>query len=704
MSYIYFTMLLNDRDVSNYAYILNAFPDKREIITKAIEFIYEKHKHQKRKSGEPYVNHPIEVAKILVDMDMDLETVVAGLLHDTLEDTDTTYEEIESMFGKQVADIVNGVSKISKIKPKNMADPEVENYRKMLIAMSKDIRVIIVKLADRLHNMRTLHFLPKEKIIRIAKETMSIYAPIAHRLGMWDIKTELEDLCFMYLFPAEYEKVRKFVARSRESLETYIKKYIIPPIKKELDKTGIKADIKYRSKHLYSIWQKTIRKGIKLEDVHDILGVRIIVNEVRDCYVVLGIVHNIFKPVPGKFDDYISLPKPNLYQSLHTTVIGPKGRMVEIQIRTHEMHERAEKGIAAHWAYKEGKDPKINENFSWLQEIIENIKGSKNTADVINSIKENLFFEEVFVFTPAGDIVVLPAGATPVDFAYHIHTDIGNHCAGAKVNGRIVPLSYRLQQGDQVEILTHPHKKPNPQWLSFVVTSKAKNKIKQALNQEKKEKYKTQGVKLLEKLKEKFNMPVEDIIEIIKEKTRYVSEEDILINIAKGKLSIKQIINLLAPSEKKVKEEKPEGSLSIEDLKNVLYSVADCCKPVAGDKVYGVLTRLKGVVIHHEECPNLKYIKAKFPEKVLEVSWNAKGKFKARLKVLAKDRMGILSEITSVISEKGANIREAKAKSLTTGIALMDFIIDVRDKDHLNSIISAIREVENVEECDRVFT
>ncbi len=697
-------MLLNNKDVRNYADILNAFPDKRETILKAIEFIYEKHKHQKRKSGEPYVNHPIEVAKILVDMNMDPETVVAGLLHDTLEDTDTTYEEIESMFGKQVADIVNGVSKISKIKPKNIADPEVENYRKMLIAMSKDIRVIIVKLADRLHNMRTLHFLPKEKIIRIAKETMSIYAPIAHRLGMWDIKTELEDLCFMYLFPAEYEKVRKFVARSRESLETYIKKYIIPPIKKELDRTGIKADIKYRSKHLYSIWQKTIRKGIKLEDVHDILGVRIIVNEVRDCYIVLGIVHNIFKPVPGKFDDYISLPKPNLYQSLHTTVIGPKGRMVEIQIRTHEMHERAEKGIAAHWAYKEGKKPKIKENFSWLQEIIENIKGSKNTADVINSIKENLFFEEVFVFTPAGDIVVLPAGATPVDFAYHIHTDIGNHCAGAKVNGRIVPLNYRLQQGDQVEILTHPHKKPNPQWLSFVVTSKAKNKIKQALNQEKKEKYRSQGVKLLEKLKERFNMPVENIIEMIKEKTRYVSEEDILINIAKGKLSIKQIINLLSPSEKKVKEEKPEGSLSIEDLKNVMYSVADCCKPVAGDKVYGVLTRLKGVVIHHEECPNLKYIKTKFPEKVLEVSWNAKGKFKARLKVLAKDRMGILSEITSVISEKGANIREAKAKSLTTGIALMDFIIDVRDKDHLNSIISAIKEVENVEECGRVFT
>jgi len=432
--------------------------------------------------------------------------------------------------------------------------------------------------------------------------------------------------------------------------------------------------------------------------------VRIIVNEVKECYIVLGLVHNIFKPVPGKFDDYISLPKPNLYQSLHTTVIGPKGKMVEIQIRTHEMHRRAEKGIAAHWAYKEGKKPKVKEDFSWLQEIIENIKGSKNTAEVVNSIKENLFFEEVFVFTPAGDIVVLPAGATPVDFAYHIHTDIGNHCAGAKVNGRIVPLNYKLQQGDQVEIITHPHKKPNPQWLSFVVTSKARNKIKQALNQERKEKYKSQGVKLLEKLKEKFNMPAEEIIKKVKEKTKYVSEEDILISIAKGKLSIKQIINLLSPPEKKIKEEKTEGSLSIEDLKNVMYSVADCCKPVAGDRVYGVLTRLKGVVIHHEECPNLKYIKTKFPEKVLNVSWEAKGKFKAHLKVLAKDRIGILSEITSVISENGANIREAKAKSLTTGMALMDFVIDVRDKDHLQNIINAIKEVDNVEDCSRVFT
>jgi len=697
-------MLLNNKHARNYADILNAFPEHKEIILKAIDFIHKKHEGQIRKSGEPYVNHPMEVARILVDMNMDLETVIAGLLHDTLEDTDTTYEEIESLFGKTVADIVNGVSKISKVKPKNIADPEVENYRKMLIAMSKDIRVIIVKLADRLHNMRTLHFLPKEKIIKIAKETMYIYAPIAHRLGMWDLKTELEDLCFMYLFPVEYEKVRKFVARSRESLETYIKKYIIPPIKKELDKANIKAEIKYRSKHLYSIWQKTIRKGIRLEDVHDILGVRIIVNEVKECYIVLGLVHNIFKPVPGKFDDYISLPKPNLYQSLHTTVIGPKGKMVEIQIRTHEMHRRAEKGIAAHWAYKEGKKPKVKEDFSWLQEIIENIKGSKNTAEVVNSIKENLFFEEVFVFTPAGDIVVLPAGATPVDFAYHIHTDIGNHCAGAKVNGRIVPLNYKLQQGDQVEIITHPHKKPNPQWLSFVVTSKARNKIKQALNQERKEKYKSQGVKLLEKLKEKFNMPAEEIIKKVKEKTKYVSEEDILISIAKGKLSIKQIINLLSPPEKKIKEEKTEGSLSIEDLKNVMYSVADCCKPVAGDRVYGVLTRLKGVVIHHEECPNLKYIKTKFPEKVLNVSWEAKGKFKAHLKVLAKDRIGILSEITSVISENGANIREAKAKSLTTGMALMDFVIDVRDKDHLQNIINAIKEVDNVEDCSRVFT
>ncbi len=699
-------MLLDSSDISKYRDILEAFPKERDRILKALEFTYGKHKGQKRKSGEPYINHPLEVARILIEINMDPDTVIAGLLHDTLEDTNTSYEEIRELFGESVAQIVDGVTKISKIKPKNMVEDQVENYRKMLIAMSKDIRVIIVKLADRLHNMRTLHFLDKEKITKIARETLTIYAPIAHRLGMWDIKTELEDLCFMYLFPTEYEKVRRFVSRSKENLEMYLRKYIIPPLKKELESASVKAEIKYRSKHLYSIWQKTIKKGIKLEDVHDILGVRVIVERVRECYLVLGIIHNIFRPVPNKFDDYISLPKPNLYQSLHTTVIGPKGRMIEIQIRTWDMHLRAEKGIAAHWAYKEGKKGKIRENFSWLQEIIENIKGSKNPSDVINSIKENLVFEEVFVFTPAGDLVVLPVGATPIDFAYCIHTDIGNHCAGAKVNGRIVPLNYKLQNGDQVEIITHPSKNPNPQWLKFVVTTKAKNRIKQVLKQERRERYKNQGVRVLEKLKERLNMSVEEIIEKLREKTKYVTEEDIFTSIAKGNLSIKQIINLLIPKEKEVKEPKKEQevSVSIKNLENIMYSIGECCNPVAGDRVYGVITRFKGVVIHHAECPNLKYLKEKFPEKILEISWKAKGKFKTRLKVLAKDRMGILSEITSAISVKGANIKEAKAKSLSTGIALMDFIIEVKDKEHLQSIISAISEIENVEECCRTFS
>ncbi len=700
-------MLLDYGEISKYLDIAEAYPEDKERILKAIEFSYTKHKGQKRKSGEPYITHPLEVARILKDINMDADTVIAGILHDTLEDTDTTYEEIKELFGEHVAHIVDGVTKISKIKPKSILEDQVENYRKMLIAMSKDIRVIIVKLADRLHNMRTLHFLSKEKIIKIARETLTIYAPIAHRLGMWDMKTELEDLCFMYLFPTEYEKVRRFVAKSKESLEMYLRKYIIPPIKSELDKAGIKADIKYRSKHLYSIWQKTIRKGIKLEDVHDILGVRVIVNEVKECYLVMGIIHSIFKPVPNKFDDYISLPKSNLYQSLHTTVIGPKGRMVEIQIRTWEMHLRAEKGIAAHWAYKEGKKANIDENFSWLQEIIESIKGSKNPSEVIDSIKENLVFEEVFVFTPAGDLVVLPAGATPIDFAYHIHTDIGNHCAGAKVNGRIVPLNYRLQNGDQVEIITHPSKKPNPQWLKFVVTSKAKNKIKQALKQERKEKYRTQGIKILENLKDSLNLSTEDILEKLKEKTRYTSEDDILTSIAKGELSIKQILNILRPPEKTQKQkplkDKQEVSVSVQELENVMYSIAECCNPIPGDPVLGVVTRLKGVAIHHKDCPNLKYLRSKFPEKVLEISWKAKGKFKTKIKVLVKDRMGILSEITSAISEKGANILEAKAKSMTTGLAVMDFTIEVKGLDHLEGVLNSIKDIDNVEECVRIF-
>ncbi len=689
--------------------VVEKFPEDRDRILKAYEYISEKHKGQKRKSGEPYIVHPLNVAKILADMNLDSTTVIAGLLHDVLEDTDATYEEIKELFGKEVADIVEGVTKIGKFKFRNLEEAQAENFRKLIIATAKDVRVIIVKLVDRLHNMRTLHYLPREKRIRIAKETLQIYAPIAHRLGMWEIKRELEDLAFKHLFPAEYEKVKNFVSQSLEDLEEYLKKFIIPKVKEELKKAGIEAQITYRPKHLYSIWQKTIRKNISLEEVHDILGVRVIVNTVQECYMVLGIIHNLFTPVPGRFKDYISLPKPNLYQSLHTTVIGPKGRLVEFQIRTKEMHERAEKGIASHWAYKEGINVKEKdmELFSWLRELVEHIQGMKNPSEVLDSLKRELFSEEVFVFTPKGDLVVLPEGATPVDFAYHIHTEIGNHCAGAKVNGRLVPLNYRLKNGDVVEIITNPNKKPSPDWLKFVVTSKAKNRIKHFLRQQEKKRLIEEGKKLFEKIKEAVKLSKEEIIEILKKRIRFKDEEELMVALGSGKVNPKFLIKVLTGREERIekeKEEKVKGTVSIDGLSDVMYHIAECCLPVPGDEIYGVITKGKGIVLHEKNCANLKYLKEIFPEKVFKVNFNAKGKFKTKIRVVARDRIGVLSEITTKIAERKANIREAITKTYSEGTAVMDFIIDVENRKHLIDICNAIKEVEGIVSCSRLYS
>lgn len=680
--------------------------DERERVAKAINFIEEKHSNQVRASGEPYITHPIEVALTLAQMGLDINTVVAGLLHDVLEDTQTTYQELEEKFGKQVASIVQGVTKLGKLEFRDIQEQKAENYRKLILATARDLRVILVKLADRLHNMKTLGYLRKDKQLRIAKETLDIYVPIANRLGVWNIKTELEDLCFMYLYPSEYEKVKNFVGKSRKELEDYLKRSFIPKLKEALKLSGIDAHITYRPKHLYGIWQKTVRKGIRLEDVHDILGVRVILNTPQECYTVLGIIHSTFKPVPGKFDDYISLPKPNLYQSLHTTVVGPKGRMVEVQIRTWEMHERAEKGIAAHWAYKEGKSLKDNSVYSWLKSLVESIQGSKNPHELIENMKLELFSEEVFVFTPKGDLLVLPKGATPVDFAYYIHTDIGNHCAGAKVNGRIVSLNYKLQNGDMVEIITHPSKKPNPEWLKFIVTSKAKNKIKAYLKELEKDRYLQEGRQILEKLASRWELTKEVLLERLLQETRLKNEEEVLIAIGSGKLSREKIYSLFEQKEReKHKEEKGEDLLSIDGLGSVLHSVGTCCLPIPGEEVYGVITRGKGVVVHSKLCPNLRYMQRNLPDKVIPVIWNSStGKHPARLRVVVKDRLGVLADITSSISKTGANILEARTKSTSIGKAFMEFLIEVGNYSDFLRVIDAIRSVEGVELCERVFT
>ncbi len=683
-----------------------SYPGERENIHRAFDYIIEKHKDQLRKSGEPYIVHPIGVAKILADLNMDSTTVIAGLLHDVLEDTDATYEELNELFGEDVARIVEGVTKIGKIRFRNLKEAQAENFRKLILATAKDIRVVIVKLADRLHNMRTLNYLKREKRLRIAEETLEVYAPIAHRLGIWEIKRHLEDLSFKYLYPKEYERVRKFVSRSLEDLEIYLKKFVIPTVKENLKKAGINAEITYRPKHLYSVWQKTIRKNISLEEVHDLLGVRIIVDSVQDCYAVLGVIHSVFKPVPGKFKDYISLPKPNLYQSLHTTVIAPKGWMVEFQIRTKEMHIRAEKGIAAHWAYKEGKEKaEEQEIFLWLRNLVENIQGSKNPNEVLDSLKRELFFEEVFVFTPKGDLVVLPAGATPVDFAYHIHTEVGNHCVGAKVNGRIVPLNYRLRNGDQVEIITSPNKKPNPDWLKFVVTSKAKNRIKHFIKQAERERFLLNGRRIFEKLRESTGLPSDELLNKIRSRVKFKDEDELLIALGSGKLSYSRVMNLLFPKRKNYGEKgiKEGGEASVEGLSGIMYEIGKCCNPVPGDEIYGVITRGKGLVLHEKNCPNLRYIADNFPEKVLKAKLKPEGKFRTRIRVRARDRIGILSEITKHIADSGSNIWESVTKTTGDGAALMDFLIDVTDKKHLKGVMKSIQSVEGVESCSRLY-
>ena len=685
------------------------YPGDQERIRRAFEFISEKHKYQLRKSGEPYIVHPVSVAKILADLNMDSTTVIAGLLHDVLEDTDATYEEIKELFGQEVADIVEGVTKIGKIKFKNLREAQAENFRKLILATAKDIRVVIVKLADRLHNMRTLGYLRRDKRIRIAEETLSVYAPLAHRLGIWEIKRNLEDLAFKHLYPREYEKVRRFVNQSLDDLETYLKKFVIPKVREEIKKAGIEAEITYRPKHLYSVWQKTIRKNIKLEEVHDLLGVRIIVNSVQECYVVLGIVHSIFTPVPGKFKDYISLPKPNLYQSLHTTVIAPKGRMVEFQIRTWDMHERAEKGIAAHWAYKEGKERLQGEEiFSWLRNLVENIQGSKNPSEVLDNLKRELFSEEVFVFTPKGDLVVLPTGATPIDFAYHIHTEIGNHCAGAKVNGRIVPLSYRLRNGDQVEIITSSTKRPSPDWLSLVVTSKARNRIRHYLRQIERERFISEGRRIFERIRESVGLSSEELMEKLKKKVSFKSEEDIYVALGSGKLTASKILDLITPKRRRKIEERsspPGGGIaSVEGLAGIMYEIGSCCNPVPGDEIYGVITKGRGIVLHEKGCKNLAYMMENFPEKVLKAKLKPEGKFKTRIRIKVRDRIGILADITRSIAERGSNIRESVSKTLGDGSAVMDFTIDVSDKKHLAEILRAVKAVEGVESCGRLYS
>lgn len=692
--------------------------DKKDIENASI-YIIEKHKNQFRKSGEPYHIHPIEVAKILADLKLDKISIISALLHDVVEDTDTTIEEISALFGEKVALIVDGVTKIGKYQFNSEAEAKVENFRKLIVSTAKDIRVIIVKLADRLHNLRTLSHLREDKQKKIAKETLEIYSPLAGRLGLWSIKRELDDLAFYYLLPEQYKKVETYFAHSKEAIENYIKENIIPILSKELEKNSVKAQIQYRAKHLYSIYEKTLRKNLKLSDIYDVVGVRVIVDSIKDCYLTLGIVHSLWTPVPGKFKDYISLPKSNMYQALHTTVVAPNGRFIEIQIKTHQMQKIAEEGIAAHWRYKGGESltEKDIQSFVWLRNLLDTLKEDRQ-LDILQDISNELVSDEIYVFTPKGDIIKLPAGSTPVDFAYAIHTQVGHKTVGAKVNGKLVPLDTKLKSGDKVEIITQDNHNPSRDWLKFVVSSKAKTNIKHYIAKIEREQSIKFGEKLLEKFLKKINLKLSSLTESDRErlinKFHYKSFDDFLVGLSDGKISPLKVIRFLrgegqaediSSEDSKTKESK-EITIEVDGQSNIMSYLASCCNPIPGDVIVGVITKGKGIAIHNKNCSNVKKVSEIQPEKILNVIWNKSAfdkSYIAKIKVLSEDRPGILASVSNVIAVKNSNIKDVKVNTLKDGKANILFSIQVKNTQHLSDVINSIRTLKGIVNVQRVF-
>ncbi|WP_457638944.1 RelA/SpoT family protein [Persephonella sp.] len=689
-----------------------------EEIKQTVDFIVKKHEGQLRKSGEPYYIHPIEAAKTLAELKLDKTSIIAALLHDVVEDTDTTLEEIKEKFGETVAKIVDGVTKIGKYKFQSKEEAEAENFRKMIVSMAEDIRVILVKLADRLHNIRTLDPLPEEKRKRIAKETLDIYAPLAARLGLWKIKSELEDRSFMYTNPEEYKKITTYIAESKTKQEKFLKEEIVPKIEEILKEHNINAEIHYRTKHIYSIYEKTLRKGVSLSDIYDIYGIRILVDSVKDCYLTLGLIHSTWAPVPGRFKDYISLPKSNMYQALHTTVVGPGGKFVEIQIKTHQMHKIAEEGIAAHWRYKGGKylSEKDLDSFAWLRNLLESVR-ENSSSELISSVKNDLANEEVFVFTPKGDLIKLPFGATPVDFAYAIHTQVGHRTAGAKINGKLVPLDTKLKNGDVVEIITAKYHKPSRDWLNFVVTSKARTNIRQYLSRLERRRLLKFGEKLLDKFLRKLGKKTSELTEEEKKKLlerfSFKSFEEFVIAVGEGKLSPNKVFRFLrgdtgktkssSAGEKSAKDK--DVVIEVDGISNILSTIAKCCCPIPGDEIVGVIVKGKGISIHSQQCPNIEKVISSEPEKVISAVWktdNIKNTFPASIRVITEDKPGLLAEVSSAIASTKTNISGANVKTRRDGKAVIDLKVSVKNLEHLQKIINLVSSIKGVESVSRV--
>lgn len=703
----------------------------RVLVARAFEVAVSQHRNQRRASGEDYIHHPLGVATICAQLRLDSFTIAAALLHDVVEDTDIPIDRIREEFGDETALLVDGVTKLSQMSFRSVEEEQAENFRKMIVAMAKDIRVILIKLADRLHNMRTLSYLGREKQIEKAKETLGIYAPLAHRLGIESIRWELEDLSFQTLHPRKYAEIQQMVNQRRADREAYIDE-ARAILKRELDRAKVDAEIVGRAKHFYSIYDKMTRKGKEFNEIYDLVALRAVVATVRDCYATLGIIHSLWKPLPGRFKDYIAMPKFNMYQSLHTTVIGPQGKPLEIQVRTREMHETSEYGIAAHWAYKEkGKEVTRTQErldkLTWLRQVMEWQSETMDAGEFMESLRVDLFQDEVYVFTPKGEVKALPFGSTPVDFAYAIHTDVGHHCVGAKANGRIVPLTYRLQSGDIVEILTSKTSAgPSRDWLSFVKSSSARNKIRQWFRREHRDDSEHQGKEMLLEAFRKQGLPAQKLLrsetvgDIIHD-LGFQKREEFFVAVAAGKVPAGQVLSRVmqkldrGPAEEKTdvtatvarREPRRAGTedlgLRVEGVDDVAIRIPQCCRPVPGDDVVGYISLGRGVTVHRRDCPNLRALERN-AERMVPVLWDTRraGPYRVEIQIEAHDRNHLLEDISRTLSESGVSIVAAHIQTTDDHRVKDRFVFEVADVDFLDSILQRIRRIDTVYDAYRV--
>jgi len=701
--------------------------EARERIRTAYSFAEDAHAGQRRVSGEPFVHHPLSVALILADLEMDADTLVASLLHDVVEDSQVTLDDLRERFGDHVAEMVDGVTKLTQLEARTRAEEQAENLRKMFVAMARDIQVILIKLADRLHNMRTLGSLSPQRRRAIAEETLDIFAPLAHRLGISRIQVELEDLALKHLHPDEYHNLAREVPVRKQKREDFINE-ITDELEGALDELDIEGEIQGRTKHFYSIYKKLDQQNKSLDEIYDLVAIRVIVENIKDCYAVLGMVHNLWHPIPGRFKDYIAMPKSNMYQSLHTTVIGPRGVPFEIQIRTWPMHRVAEYGIAAHWRYKEGEtDEEFDKKLTWLREVLEWQSEAPDPHEFMESLRIDVFSDEVFVFTPKGDVIELPADSTPIDFAYRIHTEVGHRCVGAKINGRIAPLDTALQNGDIVEILTSKQSRgPSSDWLKIVQTSSARSRIRQWFKRERREENLERGEDLLKAEIQSLGLEVDDLwneeyFARIRQRFNFDTTEDVLVAIGYGGLTAGQVVTRLHDmyreehvgeeitiDESSLREKLPrttdkEHGVKVRGIDNVLVRLARCCNPVPGDDIVGYITRGRGVSIHRSDCPNItRYMDDQ--NRIIDVSWESVEAryYPVQIQITAIDRPGLLSDVAQTVASFSTNILDAKARTRSDELAVVSMVLEIHDLEQLGYIKQRVERIRDVLHVERV--